>query len=125
MQRRSRGASTGHYRGFAKSQLQALRARGRRPAKKLLYVLRTALTGAHALRTGEIVTDLTELLDEYGFAEARELIEAKRAGEAAPLEEAMWARWGGEVERAFEVLERARASSVLPEEPPNAAEVGA
>lgn len=112
-----------HYRGFAGGQRRELEAK--RTVKRLLYVLRTALTGTHALLTGRVVADLTELIDEHGFGATRELVEAKRAGEAAALEEAMWARWGGEVERAFEVLERARASSVLPEEPRNVAEVDA
>src|SRR5262249_39351189 len=70
-----------HYLGFATSQLRAFEAESPGSAKKLLYVLRTALTGAHVLRTGRLVVDLRELCDDYGFADARELIEAKRAGE--------------------------------------------
>jgi predicted nucleotidyltransferase len=56
-----------HYRGFATSQLREVQKAETPPAKKVLYVLRTALTGTHALRTGRIVTDLTELLDDYGL----------------------------------------------------------
>ncbi len=60
-----------HYLGFGTSQLKAFHAERAGSAKKLLYVLRTALTGAHALRTGEVVIDLRELIDEYGFSDAR------------------------------------------------------
>jgi predicted nucleotidyltransferase len=112
-----------HYRGFASGQLQEWEKTGRRSAKKLLYVLRTALTGTHALRAGEIVIDLNRHLDEYGFSAARELIEQKRAGEQAELPDAMAERWRGEVNRAFALLDQAREASPLPEEAPNAAEL--
>ncbi len=91
---------------------------GARSAKRLLYVLRTALTGAHALRSGRIVADLTELLDEYGFAAARELIAVKRSGERSDLPPAASEHWRGEIARAFATLEAARDASPLPEEPP-------
>jgi uncharacterized protein len=38
-------------------------------------VLRTTLTGTHALLTREIETDVTLLLDEHGFGAARELVD--------------------------------------------------
>jgi len=106
-----------HYLGFATSQLKAYQSERPASAKKLLYVLRTSLTGAHALRTGEIVTDLSLLIDDYGFSDARELIAQKRAGEKAPLSEAMAARWEAEVERAFAALDEAHKASILPPEP--------
>ncbi|WP_437810076.1 nucleotidyltransferase domain-containing protein [Sorangium sp. So ce1078] len=108
-----------HYVGFATSQLRAWEAGGRASAKKLLYVLRTTLTGAHALGTGEIVTDVTELLDLYGFGAARELIEAKRAGEKTELAPDIAARWAEHISRAFTTLEAAHDRAVLPDEPPN------
>ncbi|MBL8741255.1 MAG: nucleotidyltransferase domain-containing protein, partial [Myxococcales bacterium] len=75
-----------HYRGFATSQRAEL---AKQPsAKKALYVLRTALTGAHLLTTGKMVTDVRLLLDRYGFESAGTLIEAKRRGERQPLDEA-------------------------------------
>jgi hypothetical protein len=115
----------GHYRGFATSQLKAFQADGGGSAKKLLYVLRTALTGAHALRTGRVVIDLRELHDAYGFKDAGELIEAKRAGETIRLTAEMAARWEAEVQRAFGVLEEAYQASELPAEPQNARELEA
>ncbi|KYF93260.1 hypothetical protein BE20_09785 [Sorangium cellulosum] len=108
-----------HYVGFATSQLRAWEAGGRTSAKQLLYVLRTALTGAHALRTGEIVTDVTALLDLYGFSAARELIEAKRAGEKSTLSAEAAGRWAEQISRAFTTLEAAHDRAVLPEEPRN------
>lgn len=114
-----------HYRGFATSQLREVEKSETPAAKKVLYVLRTALTGTHALKSGRIVTDLTELLDENGLGEARALVEAKRAGERTPLsleERDRWlARLGGVLER----LEAAAATSPLPAEPANAEELEA
>jgi predicted nucleotidyltransferase len=94
-------------------------------AKKLLYVLRTALTGAHALRTGRIVIDLGELAEGHGFGAARELIEAKRAGERVTLEAGAAARWEGEVQRALAALTEAHDKSILPVEPEGAADLEA
>ncbi|MEO7327467.1 MAG: nucleotidyltransferase domain-containing protein [Minicystis sp.] len=106
-----------HYLGFATSQLKAFQADGGGSAKKLLYVLRTALTGAHALRTGTIVTDLQALLDDHGLPEARALIAEKRAGEKTRLSPELSARWLGEVNRVFTALELAHLRSHLPTEP--------
>ena len=52
--------------GLRASQLHAFDNAAKPTAKKLLYVLRTALTGMHLLRSGKIVTDVTALVDEYG-----------------------------------------------------------
>lgn len=114
-----------HYLGFAQSQLKAAQGPEGASAKKLLYVLRTALTGAHALLTGRLVIDLRELIDEHGFSAARELIEAKRAGETIKLSEDAAARWTEDVKRAFTVLVSAHERSVLPEEPQGVAELEA
>ncbi len=110
-----------HYAGFARNQLEA--ARVTPAAKKFLYVLRTALTGSHLLRTGEMVADLTRLLDRYGFGHARELIEAKTRGERVELDAGERDRWLSEAERALGLLEPTLADSVLPEEPPNRDEI--
>lgn len=112
-----------HYRGFATSQRLALASKP--TVKKLLYVLRTTLTGTHLLRTGELVCDVGDLLDAYGFGAARRLVEAKRAGENAALAGDAHREWGAAVERAFEALDAARDASPLPEEPPGGAELEA
>ncbi len=104
-----------HYRGFATSQLRALTASP--TVKKTLYVLRTTLTGTHLLRTGALITDLTLLLDDYGFGEARPLITAKLRGERTLL--TTTEREHGQVmlDRAFTLLDAAEANSPLPPEP--------
>lgn len=114
-----------HYRGFATGQLREWEKDGFRSAKKLLYVLRTTLTGTHALLTGAIETDVTLLLDEHGLSAARELVDAKRRGERSELPAVVAERWRKEVGRAFDVLDGALARSCLPEEPPNIREIEA
>ena len=114
-----------HYRGFATGQLREWEKDGFRSAKKLLYVLRTTLTGTHALLTGAIETDVTLLLDEHGFAAAPELVEAKRRGERSELPAEVAERRRKEVGRAFDVLDGALARSTLPEQPPNVLEIEA
>jgi predicted nucleotidyltransferase len=112
-----------HYRGFATSQLREAEKSERPTAKKILYVLRTALTGTHALRTGKLVTDLASLLDDYGLSEASKLIEVKRAGEKTPLTPEERTHWLGRIGKVFELLEQSVASSVLPEDPTTVAEL--
>lgn len=114
-----------HYRGFATGQFREWEKDGLRSAKKLLYVLRTTLTGTHVLLTGEIETDVTLLLDAYGFGAASELVEAKRRGERWELAPDVAERWKPLVGRAFDLLDSALPRSPLPEEPPNVAEVDA
>lgn len=114
-----------HYRGFATQQRAAFETADRPTAKKLLYVLRTALTGVHLLRTGLLVTDLTRLVEPYDYETARELVEIKRAGERIPLEPSLIADWRPRLDHLFELLERARSDSALPEEAANRAELDA
>ena len=114
-----------HYRGFATQQRLAFETAEKPTAKKLLYVLRTALTGVHLLLTGELVADLTQLVDPYDFQRARELIEIKRAGERVPLDRGLVADWRPRLDQLFDLLERARNESVLPDEAPNRPELDA
>ena len=108
-----------HYQGFATQQRSEWEKGGRRSAKKLLYVLRTTLTGTHLLRTGEMVTDVTQLLGRYGLADALELVEQKRRGEKSELPEPLSQQWAARIGEPFALLERAEAESVLPAEPSN------
>lgn len=112
-----------HYRGFAASQRQAFETAEAPTAKKLLYVLRTTLTGTHLLRTGELRIDLTTVAHEYDFGHAMELVETKRRGEQVTLSSAERERWQGDLDRAFALLDRAHGQSVLPPEPGNADEL--
>lgn len=109
-----------HYSGFARGQVREWEKSGFKSAKKLLYVLRTTLTGTHLLLTGEMQIDVTKLLDRYGFAQARELVEAKKRGEKSELAPEVAERWKASLDSAFQGLDRALASSKLPDECPNA-----
>lgn len=114
-----------HYRGFASNQYTRVERDIQPPAKRVLYVLRTALTGTHLLRSGELVTDVTELIDDYGYPEARALIDRKRAGELTRLDPPTKMRWIAELDRALTELDGAYESSALPDEAPNRAEADA
>jgi predicted nucleotidyltransferase len=114
-----------HYHGFATGQLREFESAPDAPAKKILYVIRTALTGTHLLLTGELVTDVTQLLEQYGFAQARELVEAKRAGERVSLDTARKTDWLKTAARAFDILDDAHSRSILPPEPANRDELEA
>lgn len=107
-----------HYLGFS-TQLHRRLSQPGATVKHALYVLRCALTGAHALLTGQIETDLSVLATPYGFAEAHDLIAAKRAGEKVALTGEALSRAEALCARAFAVLEDARARTILPEEAPN------
>jgi predicted nucleotidyltransferase len=112
-----------HYRGFARSQVGFL---DKEPTvKKLLYVLRTTLTGIHLLETGELEPDLTRLMDGYGLSDAASLVERKRAGERVGLDPALVEGWRPRVDGLFARLDDAREKSPLPEDPPNEPEVRA
>ena len=108
-------------RGFAQNQLQLLEKDP--SAKKLLYVLRTTLTGVHLLETGELEPDLTRLMDVYGVDDAAELVERKRAGERVGLDPSWIEAWRPRVDGLLARLDEAREKSLLPEEPRNVAEV--
>lgn len=108
-----------HYRGFAHSQRKAVEETDEPAAKRVLYVLRTALTGAELLRTGHLVVDLRRLLGTYELEAARDLIARKRQGELTRLSAQDKRRWLGAIDRAFEALEAALVTSPLPEEPAN------
>lgn len=114
-----------HYWGFGTQQREEWKKGGRRSTKKLLYVLRTTLTGTHLLLTGEMETDVTRLLSRYGLADALELVEQKRRGEKSDLPEALSVKWAARVDSLFEGLAAAEQKTVLPPEAPNEAELEA
>lgn len=112
-----------HYRGFARTQARDLDAAEAPTIKKLLYVLRTTLTGAHVLLTGELATDLARTAGEHGIDGVGELIAAKRAGERAALATGARERWRGAADAAFALLDDALARSCLPAEPTNGGDI--
>lgn len=112
-----------HYGGFARNQLRFLEKEP--TAKKLLYVLRTTLTGIHLLETGKVEPDLSVLMDGYGIPDAASLIERKRAGERVSLDPALLEVWRPRIDGLFGRLDTARATSPLPEDPSNEDELRA
>lgn len=110
-----------HYRGFAANQLRFLEKEP--TAKKLLYVLRTTLTGIHLLETAELEADLTRVMGRYGMSDAAQLVERKRAGERVALEPGFLAMWRPRIDELFVRLDSAQENSPLPEQPPNEPEV--
>jgi uncharacterized protein len=110
-----------HYRGFAQNQLQFLEQTP--SVKKLLYVLRTTLTGTHLLREGALEPDLTRLIDHYGIPDARTLIESKRAGERTGIDPAILEEWRPRLTTLFANLDDANERSQLPNDPPNEREL--
>lgn len=106
-----------HYRGFATQQRIAWEGTGQRSVKKLLYVLRTLLTGTHALLAGEIETDLRVLAPRYELESASELIEWKRRGERSELDSELAARWSAKLDSVFARFDAAEQNSVLPSAP--------
>lgn len=112
-----------HYRGFAQNQRGEL---AKAPTvKRLLYVLRTTLTGIHLLETGELVTDVRRTSEGRTRSGVSMLVERKRAGERTPLAEAERAQWESTLDELLARLERARDGSHLPEAPPNVAAIDA
>lgn len=114
-----------HYAGFATQQREAWRATGQTSTKKLLYVVRTTLTGTHVLLEGELETDVTRLAARYGLGDVLELVEQKRRGEQSALPPALAEKWAARVDGLFERLAQAEKDSVLPPEAPNADELEA
>jgi hypothetical protein len=92
-------------------------------AKKLLYVLRTTLTGIHLLETGQLEPDLTRLMGPYGLENAGVLVERKRAGERVRLDPLLLAKWSPHIDKLLARLDAARETSPLPESPTNEPEV--
>lgn len=104
-----------HYLGFARSQYKHVVQGDAPTAKRVLYVLRTALTGVHLLRTGVCEPDLTRLYGIYDVPEVDALVVHKRQAEKQPLPDP-----GASVavmDRVLGLLSEANTSSALPEHP--------
>ena len=89
---------------------------GIRGAKRLLYAYRVALTGIHLLLTGELVTNVLSLHEEYECRNVLELVHVKMSREQATIVEADEHRYLSDLARLEQVLEGAVSRSTLPEE---------
>lgn len=105
-----------HYAGFARSQYRRVLEDAVPSVKRVLYVLRTALTGVHLLRTSECEPDLTRLHERYAVPEVGALVEQKRRGETHPHSDPHASI--AVMDRVLAMLDRAHDESDLPAEPP-------
>jgi predicted nucleotidyltransferase len=109
-----------HYRGFFERMItEHEKAKGPTSsspptAKRILYAYRVALTGAHLLATGSLITDVRELAPLYGF-DVSALLEQKRTGEKAAVVDDAFFVVDQFVLRSL--LEEKAKSSLLPEHP--------
>jgi len=62
-------------------------------------------------------------MHRYDLSDAEALIARKRAGERVAIESSLLEMWRPRIEALFARLDRARDSSVLPEDPPNVEEL--
>jgi predicted nucleotidyltransferase len=110
-----------HYRGFFRQV--AGRATKAPTVKGWLYAYRVAITGVHLLCTGDVVADLTRLLDDYDLDHIRPLIAAKIAGAEKGgvdhLPDALQRRVLADLDHLEARLQDAADRSPLPEQCPN------
>lgn len=82
-----------------------------------------ALTGIHLLLTGEVVTNVVSLYEEYECPNVLELVQRKRSREKGTILEGDEPRYLADLARLERVLEGAASRSVLPEAPVNRCEL--
>jgi len=114
-----------HYAGYFKGMCsEHMRSEPR--AKSLLYTYRVALTGAHLLKTGEVVAHLPTLAPIYGFESVMELVDKKvRTAEAVPLTQAESVKHRSRWDELEGLLRIAADDSELPPGPTNGDQVEA
>lgn len=105
-----------HYNGFASNQLRFWRRSNREEAH--LRASHDAY-GDSSPRDGEVEADLSHLMVDYGMSDAAALIERKRTGERASLDPTLLEAWGPRIDALLSRQDTARATSPLPEAPPN------
>jgi predicted nucleotidyltransferase len=112
------------YGGYARDQLNRVQARrdrtGETNHKQAMHMIRLLIAGAHVLRTGEVLVDVTPLRDRL-LAVVPELIARKREAEHGPFPPALAAALDRDVPRLRAELEAARDASHLPTAPTSAA----
>ena len=107
-----------HYFGFARTQWGLFQKETPRRVKPLLYVFRVLLTGIHLMQTGEVEANLIHLNEKFKLAYIPELVERKISGtEQGTLQEADNDVYEAEYQRLVTLLENARDTTHLPENP--------
>ncbi len=107
----------GHaFRGYAQKIWKSFEKQRR--LKPLLYVFRVLLTGLHLMKTGEVESNIMRLNHYYRLPYLSDLITLKLHGsEDTLLEDLDLEFYGREYRRLVRLLDDARMSSDLPEEP--------
>lgn len=82
-----------HDAGFASNQYQVVVTGEQTYAKKVLYVLRTALTGIHLLRSGQLEADVFDLALQHGLSGVDERVVRKQQAEGAVLDSSERGHW--------------------------------
>lgn len=107
-----------HYLGFTVNQWKLLEKEPEPRVKPLLYAFRTALTGIHLMRTGEVEANLEHLNADTRLPYITELLALKRGGrEQQPLPGDL-TFYRAEHRRLVAELERAYAETNLPDSVP-------
>ncbi|MCK9370505.1 nucleotidyltransferase domain-containing protein [Candidatus Dojkabacteria bacterium] len=70
----------GSYKGLAEFNYKKFILQGRHTVKKYLYVFRGLMAGIHALQSGDIQPNITELNKSFKIPEVTRLVEIKKAG---------------------------------------------
>lgn len=105
-----------HYRGFFTHQEKIYHNIGSKKVKGLLYQYRVALTGIHALTTGEIEANVLRLNEHFRLSGIAELAAMKVGGEAMFLTDD--APYIAEIETLEPRLNAAFEQSRLPDQAP-------
>jgi hypothetical protein len=106
-----------HYRNFARGVTRELDNGEQRTVRHILSVYRTALTGIHLFRTGQVVVDLMELANQYRMSRLGELVRIYQQDVEAML--APDSPWLNRIVKLHTLLENAVESSKLPIDPDN------
>lgn len=110
-----------HYLGFAEKQWKLFRKEKPPRVKPLLYVFRVLLTGIHLMRTGEVLSNLSILNQEFRLGFIDDMLDFKLAGEEkGRLDEPRLDLMEKEYRRMLGTLEIEGERSSLPPEPSSA-----
>ena len=106
-----------HYRGFAYSQSKKIEQAENPTVKSMLYVIRLCLTGAYLMRTGAIMSNIFNLENIFGLSGFQEIVECKTTEKATEIDPKVFERTKATMGECFEILDREKEKTELPEEP--------
>ena len=107
-----------HYRGFAWGQANRIAKSENPTVKSMLYVIRLCLTGAHLLNSGELESNIFTLEQEFGLSGVQAVVDSKTTEYTTEIEASLVEETKVLMGRCFEILDKARDDSSLPETAP-------